>query len=102
MPVNLNDTPSAGPITAQDLREHWPGCHGPCDQGRRLCPCPDACRLMERHGREINRYSRIGAELFAWVLAVIFFIGLVHIGARLWELARPAQAATVGCAAKTT
>lgn len=23
------------------------GCSGPCNQGRRLCPCPEACRSTE-------------------------------------------------------
>lgn len=60
----------------------------------------DACQRLERHGREINRYSRIGVELAAWVVAVLVVVALVHLGARLYELARPTAA--VGCAVKTT
>lgn len=101
MQTNLNDTPSRGPLTADDLREHWPGCTGPCDQGRRLCPSPELCQRLDRHGREINRYTRIGAELAAWVLAVLVIVALVHLGLRLYDMALPATAA-VGCAVKTT
>ena len=101
MPTNLNDTPSRGPLTANDLREHWPGCAGPCDQGRRLCPCPEACARLDRHGREINRYTRLGAELVAWFLAVLVICALVNLGLRLYDMARPATAA-VDCAKVTT
>ena len=69
MHINLNDTPACGPLTAEELdryrnlhrvtlpgvdidaahRRRAPGrqtlahCAGPCQQGRRLCPCPEAC-----------------------------------------------------------
>ena len=44
---------------------------------------------LDRHGREINRYSRIGAELAAWVLAMVFIFGVVRIGIWLYDLAHP-------------
>ena len=38
-------------LTAEELmpyrnlhRVTFPVCAGPCDHGRRLCPCPDACQ----------------------------------------------------------
>ena len=52
--VNLNDTPSRGPLTADDLARYrnlhrvtLPNCAGPCDQGRKLCPVPEACEASE-------------------------------------------------------
>lgn len=74
---------------------------GPCENGAKLCPCPEACQRLDRHGREINRYSRIGAELAAWVLAVLVIVALVHLGMRLYDMARPVRAA-VDCGVKTT
>ena len=72
--MNLNNTPSAGPLTAADLPQwrtdgvdidaihrrtgsrDWlasqPQCSGPCDQGRRLCPCPDSCCIGGTVGSE--------------------------------------------------
>ena len=100
--TNLQDTPSEGPITAEDLARHWPNCGGPCDGGRRLCQVPEACQRLERHGREINRYSRVGAELAAWVLAALIVVAVVHLAMRLYDMARSAQATAVGCAVKTT
>ena len=54
MAINLQDTPSGGPLTAEDLERHrnmhrvtFPVCAGPCDQGRRLCPCPLSCQLPD-------------------------------------------------------
>lgn len=50
--VNLNNSPSAGPLTAAELERYrgmqnvaktFTSCHGPCQQGRLLCPCPEAC-----------------------------------------------------------
>lgn len=35
-------------IEPGDLLRHypkaWPSCTGPCDQGRKLCPCPEDCQ----------------------------------------------------------
>lgn len=36
-----------GTVKPEDLRQHWPGCSGPCDQGRSLCPCPSACQTND-------------------------------------------------------
>lgn len=27
--------------------EQWSACCGSCQQGRRLCPCPDACQMPD-------------------------------------------------------
>lgn len=38
-------------IEPKDLLRHypkaWPSCVSNCDQGRKLCPCPDACQKPE-------------------------------------------------------
>lgn len=53
--VNLQNTPSSGPLTAEDLAQ-WrrtgsaatlTHCTGPCQQGRLRCPCPEACESMQ-------------------------------------------------------
>lgn len=30
-----------------------PHCHGPCEQGRKPCPTPDACELQEVEDEEL-------------------------------------------------
>lgn len=68
--TNCNDTPSGGQITEADLRKHWPGCTGPCDQGRRLCPCPAACQTHVSDEPDpprapMTRADRIAMAVFA-------------------------------------
>lgn len=31
--------------TEPDVLPHYARCHGPCDQGRKPCPCPVACEM---------------------------------------------------------
>jgi len=46
--VNLNNSPSLGALTAADFPPRVPpGCTGPCDQGRTLCPSPAACQIAD-------------------------------------------------------
>ena len=40
----------------------FPGCAGPCEQGRKLCPCPDACLA--------------DADKLATARGVVFAVGL--------------------------
>ena len=74
--MNLNNTPSRGPLTASDLKPFWPprrgglpadtfpGCHGPCDQGRKLCPVPEACEAPTREPFD-------AACVIVWVMGTI-------------------------------
>lgn len=47
-------------------------CHGPCEQGRRACPCPQACYQPEEDDR---MDVVVLAVLLTWVLIVI--LGLI-------------------------
>ena len=43
-----------------------PACHGPCEQGRKPCPCPTACEISQDEEDD--------------ALALKFIIGLVLVG----------------------
>lgn len=47
---------------------------GPCDQGRRLCPSPDACRLSEQRRKET---PTTGSYLIAAVLIVLLLAAVI-------------------------
>lgn len=34
----------------------WPSCAGPCDNARKLCPCPEACQRL--HDAETDAAAR--------------------------------------------
>jgi hypothetical protein len=55
--------------TEPDVLPDWE-CHGPCQQGRQLCPTPEAC---ERPGRDQDSADRALALMVvaATVVAVI-------------------------------
>lgn len=79
--TNLQDTPSAGPLTADDLRKHWPprrcvpSCSANCRQGRDSCPSPDACQLPAGNDHHIGWGAALPAAL---VLSVLCALGLLH------------------------
>jgi hypothetical protein len=98
--MNLNDTPSAGPLTAADLmlfqrtgamagvdidaahrgretpRKTLTHCAGPCQQGRRLCPCPEACEAPaeDRNAKPLHAYI---AEWLAVPPGIVIALALV-------------------------
>jgi hypothetical protein len=77
------------PITHADLAQHWPprqawlnampGCHGPCDNGNKLCPCPDACGLIECRDAQRNDVGmhRALAEWLAIPTGVVVALAIV-------------------------
>ena len=57
-------------------RGTFTGCAGPCDQGRRLCPCPAVCRRADRHD-DLAPFAGILVAL-ALVGAVVAVVALLH------------------------
>ena len=50
------------------------GCNGPCDQGRKPCPCPSACGLEEPPQHSIMRVilgDLVIAVLLVGIIAAI-------------------------------
>jgi hypothetical protein len=66
--------------TAEGYYRH--GCTANCDQGRKACPCPDACQQQER------RDESEGLGALAWPVACVVAICAVtlvyHLGSRIW------------------
>lgn len=56
-------------------------CHGPCEQGRKLCPSPDACECAERPAPRSGDFWRVLALVLASWGAVAFV--LLVMGVRL-------------------
>lgn len=48
-----------------------PICHGPCQQGRLRCPCPDACELSEPDRMTGWAYAATVLALLAASVAVL-------------------------------
>lgn len=63
-------------MNAQDLQafdtdiEPWGACHGPCQQGRFTCPCPQACRLNLANKTDRTEVW-VGFALAVTLLAVV-------------------------------
>lgn len=62
--------------TEPDVLPHYAHCGGPCDQGRKPCPCPIAC---EREAHEFD-----GLELLGRL--VLYFLALVGAGVLIGSL----------------
>lgn len=55
-------------VVVKDFSDTYPTCTGPCAQGRRKCPTPDACVLKEADTSE-SRY--LVAAVIVCALAVL-------------------------------
>jgi hypothetical protein len=49
-------------------------CHGPCEQGRKPCPTPDACELREEDGSNELFYIFVIAVTFVSIMALLAFV----------------------------
>jgi hypothetical protein len=49
---------------------HFRHCAGPCDQGHKLCPCPEAC---DADGYPDGKFDPTCAA--AWIIAIISALG---------------------------
>lgn len=52
---------------------HFSICHGPCDQGRKPCPCPIACEMEAPNSDELGVFEFLGK-------AVIIVLALIGLG----------------------
>lgn len=55
--------------TEPDTLPHYTFCSGPCNQGRKPCPCPVACE------KEDNKVGLVDV-LVKFIVGVLAFIGL--------------------------
>ena len=56
--------------TEPDVLPHYSRCSGPCDQGRKKCPCPVACEMEAPE--DFNALEILGK----FVVGVLALIGL--------------------------
>jgi hypothetical protein len=68
-------------------KQTFTACAGPCDQGRKLCPCPDACEAAadERNARPLHQYAAEWLDAppgiviaLALVGAIVAVVGVLH------------------------
>ena len=60
----------------------WPACHGPCDQGRKLCPSPDACRRSDDEPRRMTRgegWAVVALYAASAAIVVSLIVGLIYL-----------------------
>lgn len=85
-------------VYPEELRKHWPSCTGPCQQGRRNCPCPADCEIGADEPRNVYPLSAYwaafwsgfwrgmsdGARFVFWLLLAILLVAAAwHVAARL-------------------
>lgn len=58
------------------FRDDWPPrrCSGPCDQGRRECPCPDACERPPMTRRDFWTVAALFVLAWSVVCAAIVVV----------------------------
>ena len=56
-------------------------CRGPCEQGRRLCPCPSACQRMA--DKPAPRALTAGAWMLVAIAAGLAFFTIIIVS--LWS-----------------
>lgn len=61
--------------TEPDVLPHYSRCTGPCDQGRKLCPCPTACQAAEDVEDEFSEMRIITRMVVA--IIIVLCIALV-------------------------
>ena len=55
-------------------------CNGPCDQGRKPCPCPSACGLEEPPEHDMMRVIFGDLKIVVALVGVIAVVVLVAVG----------------------
>lgn len=69
--------------TEPTILPHYGRCNGPCDQGRKNCPTPEACELAADIDSKSDGLEAAG--LLALAIAVVAAISLVV--ASVWRFA---------------
>jgi hypothetical protein len=49
-------------------------CTGPCDQGRKPCPAPDACEIRNDDGREIEFLGGVVVVITVLIVLVLVLV----------------------------
>ena len=63
-----------------------PSCSGPCEQGKKPCPCPQSCQQPDDDKEMADSLMRLCLLLIAaWVMAVVI---APAIAGWLWEMNR--------------
>ena len=57
-------------------------CNGPCDQGRKPCPCPAACGLEEPPEHDMMRVVMGDLVITVALVAVVAVVVLLVVGGR--------------------
>ena len=55
-------------------------CNGPCDQGRKPCPCPSACGLEEPPEHDMMRVILGDLVIAVALVAVVAVVVLLAVG----------------------
>jgi hypothetical protein len=77
------------------VKPTFPDCQGPCDQGRKLCPCPDACERMvdePRNAKPLMSYVdelidtlNVSARMAIFVCVMLaLWAGVVAATSKFW------------------
>ena len=69
--------------TEPTILPHYGRCNGPCDQGRKNCPTPEACELAATDAAESDGLEAFGMLVVA--IVVVLVIGL--LAALIWRFA---------------
>lgn len=48
-------------------------CHGPCEQGRKACPTPEACELQDDDDRQVVFMAAVVAVVTLVMLVTVVF-----------------------------
>jgi hypothetical protein len=66
------------------------GCAGPCDQGRRLCPCPEACnRPAEEPGARDWKRIGLAVVLASAALVIVSCVAVTSHFSQTHQEAKP-------------
>lgn len=60
--------------TEPDILPHYSRCAGPCDQGRKVCPCPSRCQ-----GMPDNEFRQATWRLLAKALLAVALVATIVV-----------------------
>ena len=63
--------------TEPTILPHYSRCTGPCDQGRKPCPCPISCETEQALGE--STFRLLGQAFLAVILAAVIVV-LLAVG----------------------
>lgn len=65
-------------VEAPDTRQTLTHCAGPCEQGRKLCPCPEACETPDKDSLNTSACVLVWivGTLALWAAIISFALAL--------------------------